>query len=102
MKLKERPLDFQVEELTDLALSQVNEPYTSQAIRGNRFRITLRAIKAAEIPGIEQTLVEIRSDGVLNYFDDQRFGSVGQNGKFVAKYMVLGQYEEALKLALAT
>ena len=38
--------------------------------------------------------------GVPNYFDDQRFGSVA-GGEFVAREMVRGRFEEALKLALA-
>lgn len=34
-----------------------------------------------------------------NYFDDQRFGSASQ-GEFVGRLMVLGRYEDALKMAL--
>jgi tRNA pseudouridine13 synthase len=36
-----------------------------------------------------------------NYFDDQRFGSVDENHEFVARLMVKGRYEEALRQALA-
>ena len=42
----------------------------------------------------------VARDGLPNYFDDQRFGSVGDETEFVAKYMILGQFETALKLAL--
>jgi tRNA pseudouridine13 synthase len=49
----------------------------------------------------ERALVEVRADGVPNYFDDQRFGSVQEGGEFVARAMVRGEYEEALRLALA-
>jgi tRNA pseudouridine13 synthase len=48
-----------------------------------------------------QALDEVRRQGVPNYFDDQRFGSVSGGGEFIAKLMVLGRYEEALRLALA-
>jgi tRNA pseudouridine13 synthase len=40
--------------------------------------------------------------GVPNYFDDQRFGSVsGPGGEWIARLLVKGQFEEALKLALS-
>jgi tRNA pseudouridine13 synthase len=45
-------------------------------------------------------LGEIRQCGVPNYFDDQRFGSVS-DGAFVGKALVLGDFEQALRLALA-
>lgn len=82
-------------------LGRHRKPYTSKEIRANRFRITLRALHAEELPAAEQALAEVRVDGVPNYFDDQRFGSVGEGQGFVARSLVLGRYEEALWLALA-
>jgi tRNA pseudouridine13 synthase len=82
-------------------LGQVPAPYTSQDIRANRFRLTLRSFTSEEIASAQQALEEARADGVPNYFDDQRFGSVSGAGEFVARMMVLGRYEEALRLALA-
>src|SRR5437588_6418480 len=81
-------------------LGQVVEPYTSKHIRANRFRITLREIQTEEIAGAQQALQEVGADGVPNYFDDQRFGSVGKQREFVARLMILGRDEEALRLAL--
>jgi tRNA pseudouridine13 synthase len=81
-------------------LGKVSEAYTSKNIRGNRFRITLRNLTSAEVASAEQTLPEIRRDGVPNYFDDQRFGSVGQDGQFVARLLVQERFEDALRLAL--
>jgi tRNA pseudouridine13 synthase len=81
-------------------LGQVAEPYTSQDIRANRFRLVLRAMSPAAVEHAGQALEEVRRDGVPNYFDDQRFGSVS-GGEFVARAMVQGRYEDALRLALA-
>jgi tRNA pseudouridine13 synthase len=81
-------------------LGQVGRPYTSADIRANRFRITLRALRREEVAAAEAALEEVRREGVPNYFDDQRFGSVGEDGEFVARLMVLGRHEEALRLAL--
>jgi len=82
-------------------LGRLKTPYTSRDIRANRFRITLRSLTPAEIAAAQQALAEVRIDGVPNYFDDQRFGSVGAESQFVARSLVLGRYEEALRLALA-
>jgi tRNA pseudouridine13 synthase len=80
-------------------LGQRAEPFTAQDIRANRFRITLRAVADSEVPAAIQALTEVRRDGVPNYFDDQRFGPAG-DGQFIAKHLVLGRFEEALRQAL--
>jgi tRNA pseudouridine13 synthase len=82
-------------------LGQVAEPYTSQQIECNRFRLTLRDLKPGDRPEVERRLAQIAAEGVPNYFDDQRFGSVaGEGGEFIARLMVRGRFEEALRLAL--
>jgi tRNA pseudouridine13 synthase len=82
-------------------LGQTARPYRSDDIRANRFRLVLRSLTDAETLRALAALQEVRHSGTPNYFDDQRFGSVS-DGKFVAKAMVLGQFEVALRLALAS
>jgi tRNA pseudouridine13 synthase len=82
-------------------LGQVPRPYDSSDIRANRFRLTLRSLSAEQVDRAVQALDEVRADGVPNYFDDQRFGSVGPVEEFMARLLVLGRFEEALRLALA-
>jgi tRNA pseudouridine13 synthase len=82
-------------------LGQVAEPYTSQQIECNRFRLTLRDLNPGARPEFEGRLAEIAAEGVPNYFDDQRFGSVaGEGGEFIARLLVRCRFEEALRLAL--
>jgi tRNA pseudouridine13 synthase len=81
-------------------LGQVPAAYTSKDIRANRFRLTLRDFGPRAVEAAAQALEEVRAEGVPNYFDDQRFGSVSRAGAFMAREMVLGRYEEALRLAL--
>ena len=53
---------------------------------------------------LRRTSFEIESlprDGLPNYFDDQRFGSVGFSGQFIGHAWLLGDHERALRLALA-
>src|SRR5207248_6895531 len=74
-------------------------PFLSQHIRANRFRLVLRDLSEGAVVAAQAALEEIRRDGVPNYFDDQRFGSVG-GGEFMAKALALGDFERALRVAL--
>ena len=81
-------------------LGQTEAAFRSQDIRGNYFRITLRDLRSERVAEALAALEQVRRQGVPNYFDDQRFGSVTEGGEFIARLIVLGRYEEALKLAL--
>src|SRR5437879_466272 len=76
-------------------LGQVEAPYSSHDIRANRFRVVLRQLTDAACVSAEQAIAEVQRDGLANYFDDQRFGSVSPGGDFMARRLVLGEYEEA-------
>ncbi|HET6573362.1 MAG TPA: tRNA pseudouridine(13) synthase TruD [Fimbriiglobus sp.] len=83
-------------------LGQVAEPYTSQHITANRFAITIRHLTAPAEQVALAAVREVNETGLPNYFDDQRFGSVGRDREFVGREMVRGRFEAALKLALAS
>jgi tRNA pseudouridine13 synthase len=82
-------------------LGQLPSAYTSRDVRCNRFRLTLRDLRPEDRPAVEGRLGQVAAQGVPNYFDDQRFGSVaGPGGDFIARRLVRGEFEEALRLAL--
>jgi tRNA pseudouridine13 synthase len=81
-------------------LGRVPAPFESDAIRANRFRIVLRDLSAEQSAHAGKAVEEVRADGLANYFDDQRFGSIASGGEFMARRLVLGDWEGALKLAL--
>ena len=82
-------------------LGQVDQPYSSENILANRFCLVVRGLDGPAISAAHAAADDIRRVGVPNYFDDQRFGSVdGPDQGFVAKQLILGRYEEALRLAL--
>jgi tRNA pseudouridine13 synthase len=107
-------------------LGQVAESYTSRDIRANRFRLVLRDLSPDARPALSARLDQVAHEGVPNYFDDQRFGSVALphpnpppqggrenvvslppcggglvwGGEFIARLLVQGGFEEALHLAL--
>lgn len=89
------------ERVTVTYLGQCAEPFTAQEIRANRFTVALRSLGDAAVAHAESALREVTDAGLPNYFDDQRFGSVGDQQEFVAKEMVFGRFERALWLALA-
>jgi tRNA pseudouridine13 synthase len=82
-------------------LGWTDQPYTSQSIRCNRFRLTLRDLTTEAVERAETALNRVAVEGLPNYFDDQRFGSVaGAGEEFIARLLVRGRFEEALRLAL--
>lgn len=93
-----RNLSHQRIELTHLG--QTHQPYSSRDIRANRFAVVLRAVSPGDEAGVLAAVEQVRQTGVPNYFDDQRFGSVTADGRFVGRELVFGRFEEALKLAL--
>ncbi len=88
------------ERITVTYLGQRTEPYSAHEITANRFLVTLRSMSDIAVSVAATALAEVERCGLPNYFDDQRFGSVDDSTAFVAKEMVLGKFEEALKLAL--
>jgi tRNA pseudouridine13 synthase len=80
-------------------LGHVETPYSSHDIEANRFRIVVRHLTAEQVVATRLALDEVRVDGIPNYFDDQRFGSVAGND-FVARHLVRGEFEAGLRLAL--
>lgn len=89
------------ERLAVTYLGQGLNPFTSADIRANRFTVTVRNLSAGEIEAAARALREVAECGLPNYFDDQRFGSVGDGREFVGREMVAGRFERALWLALA-
>jgi tRNA pseudouridine13 synthase len=82
-------------------LGRLSQAYTSRQLRGNRFEMLMRGMTGQEVGRAVAETREIPQAGLPNYFDDQRFGSVGFSGEFIAHAWLLGDHERALKLALA-
>jgi tRNA pseudouridine13 synthase len=81
-------------------LGRLGFPFTSEHIRANRFRIVMRRLDDRALAAASATLDEVRRGGVPNYFDDQRFGSVSHKGAFLARDLLHGRFEQALRQAL--
>lgn len=93
--------DLQQENLWLTYQGQSSRPFGPQDIASNRFRIIMRNLTgdaALRIVGEKTSLAQF---GIPNYYDDQRFGSLGESGEFIARPWCLGDFERALWLALA-
>lgn len=81
-------------------LGQAPREFHAKDIIANEFEVTLRDLTPSASEQVQSLLPAIAA-GVPNYFDDQRFGSLGESGQFVAQPWCLGDYERALYLAIA-
>jgi tRNA pseudouridine13 synthase len=77
-------------------LGQVPRPFTSTDIRANRFILTIRDLAEQRLSGLAMALDEVQRDGVPNYYDDQRFGSVLSGGECMARALVQNRFEDAI------
>lgn len=82
-------------------LGQAQRPIGPSDIRANRFAIVLRNFSEDVVNPITRAVEEIRKYHIPNYFDDQRFRSVGPSGDFIGRAWCETNYERALWLALA-
>ena len=93
--------DFQQDNLSLSYQGQANRPFGPQDIAGNRFVIVMRNLTSAKADQIVAERDALAKFGMPNYFDDQRFGSLGESGEFIAQPWCRGDYERALWLAIA-
>jgi tRNA pseudouridine13 synthase len=82
-------------------LGQAGRAIHARDILANRFVVVVRDLDAAELAAATRAVAEVAAAGLPNYFDDQRFGSLGESGEFIARPWCLGDFERALWLALA-
>jgi tRNA pseudouridine13 synthase len=82
-------------------VGQASRALKSSDLRGNRFAIVLRDFSPEQVPQLETAIAAVQTTGVPNYFDDQRFGSLGPTREFIAHPWCLGNHERVIWLAVA-
>ncbi len=82
-------------------VGRLDRPYTSHLLIGNRFELIIREMDGPEVARASAAIEQMAEAGLPNYFDDQRFGSVGRGGEFVASAWMRGDHGRALWLAMA-
>ena len=81
-------------------VGRLDRAYGPALFRGNRFSVVIRDLQPLALTKARNAVEQLPRDGLPNYFDDQRFGSVGFSGGFIAKAWLLGDHEEAFRLAV--
>lgn len=82
-------------------LGQIPHPFGPEDIQGNEFRIMVRDLGQTAATRMAACLSEDSAVVAPNYFDRQRFGSLGRSGEYVALPWCHGDFQRALRLALA-
>ncbi len=89
-------------------LGFAGQPVSADCIAGNRFRVVVRDLTRERVRTMERRAGALRRrdrpDSVLvvNYFGDQRFGSARHGQGWVARHLIRGEFEQALRLAVGT
>jgi tRNA pseudouridine13 synthase len=77
-------------------------PMSRTTLTGNRFRVRLRDLSAAEARRVAERFAAAAVHGIPAYFDDQRFGSLRGGGGFAALHLLRGDAESALRALIAS
>ncbi len=93
--------DFDHEAFRMEYLGQTDQPFGAEDILGNRFEIVVRSLQPQEARQLVASSHDVAQHGFPNYFDDQRFGSMGASNEFIAAKWCLKDYEQSLWLAMA-
>jgi tRNA pseudouridine13 synthase len=93
--------DLRQSNLELLYMGQAARPIHASDITANRFSVVIRDLGAEEAAAAIGAIASVAADGLPNYFDNQRFGSLGESGEFIGKPWCLGDYERAVWLAMA-
>lgn len=68
-------------------------------VLGNRFVIVVRDLAEADVSALSEALHKLEAEGLPNYFDDQRFGSLSEKG-FIGKAILLRDAEQVVRFYL--
>src|SRR5215831_8453042 len=94
-------VDFQEPDLRLKPLGRTGRPLSAENTTSNRFSVTARAVTEEDLQELPRAAAEVNRLGVVNYFDSQRFGSLKHGQGFIAKDLLRGDFEAALRNYLA-
>ena len=83
-------------------LGRAKEVLTADALRGNAFQITVRDLGERDVRRSQTALEGVAAHGLINYFDDQRFGSLSAGQGMVGRDLAQGDYEGAVRKLTCT
>lgn len=96
------PTEIKEENFSLRFIGKSDHPVTRDYLIGNSFLITLRDLTEIDIAKIKPVLDLIKRDGLPNYYDEQRFGSIRHRKGFFTQKLLAKHFNGALKLYIAT
>ncbi len=78
-----------------------NRPIKLGEHKGNAFEIVIRNV-SDEKDALAERIERMKKDGMINYFGEQRFGSVSGMNDVIGKMLVMKDFEGAVKVMLKT
>jgi tRNA pseudouridine13 synthase len=94
-------VDCQEPDLRLKPLGRTARPLSAANTTSNRFSVTVRAVTDEDLQELPRAAAEVNRLGVVNYFDSQRFGSLKHGQGYIAKDLLRGDFEAALRNYLA-
>ncbi len=94
-------VDMQDADLRLKFMGRTDKPLSAENTTSNRFAVTVRAVTKEEHANLQINVAEVERLGVVNYFDSQRFGALKHGQGFIAKDLLRGDFESALKNYMA-
>lgn len=82
-------------------LGRADQKLSAANTTSNRFSVTVRALTQGDLASLNLSVPEVQRLGVIDYFDSQRFGSLKHGQGFIAKDLIRGDFEAALKNHMA-
>ncbi len=96
-----RPVEIQDPDLRMKPLGRTGAPLTAANTTSNRFAVTVRDLSQEDLGRLPASVAEVQRIGVVNYFDSQRFGALKHGQGFLAKDLMRGDSEAALRNFMA-
>ncbi len=96
-----REVEVQDPDLRLKLLGRTGRPLSARNTTSNRFSVTVRALTQEDLAHLPLAAAEVNRLGVVNYFDSQRFGSLKHGQGYIAKDLLRGDFEAALRNYLA-
>lgn len=96
-----KQVELQDPDLRLTFVGRTNKPLSAANITSNRFSVIVRDLTREEAERVPESVAEVSRVGVVNYFDSQRFGFVKHGQGFIAKDLLRGDLEGALKSLIA-
>ncbi|MBL8013859.1 MAG: tRNA pseudouridine(13) synthase TruD, partial [Candidatus Omnitrophica bacterium] len=94
--------DISLENLSLKFCGYSDRPMGPDLIIGNHFEVTVRSLESPILNQMVKRIELAKTQGFVNYFDDQRFGSFDQLQGFLAEKILLGHFNGALKIYLTS